>query len=252
MFNYTGDVKIISSYKMKSKPTGIIKNRGYHGFIFRIAGDSQYFFEDKTVNVKPGELIFLPKGSSYEWRVSNGEGLYTSINFTATFNDPCVAVYSQELFPGMGRVVQSFSELWNFGSSADKYQCYALFYELLSSISKMEHSGSAEKKKCALIEPAVEYLKKHIHDGELRTEKLHDLCGISDTYFRKIFASRFHMSPREYVSRRRIADARTIIESGDYDNIKEVAATVGYNDPLYFSKAFKNFYGVSPSNLGNE
>ena len=35
-------------------------------------------------------------------------------------------------------------------------------------------------------------------------------------------------------------------------NIKEVAAAVGYNDPLYFSKAFKNFCGVSPSNLGNE
>lgn len=252
MFNYTGDVKIISSYKMKSKPSRIIKNRGYHGFIFRITGDSRYFFEDRTVKVNAGEFIFLPKGSSYECHVSEDECLYTSVNFGATFDSPRVAVYSQDLFPGMGRLVQSFSELWNFGSAADKYECYAMFYELLSSISKLEQLGTAEKKKYALIEPAVEYLKKHIYDGELKTERLHFLCGISDTYFRKIFESRFHMSPREYVSRRRIADARTIIESGDYDNIKEVAAAVGYNDPLYFSKAFKNFYGVSPSNFGNE
>ena len=251
MINYAGDVKIISSYKMKSKTCRVIKNRSYHGFIFRITGDSKYFFGDETISVKAGEFIFLPKGSSYECHVSCDDGLYTSINFNATFDSAQVAVYSQELFPEMGRVVQSFSELWNFGSAAEKYQCYALIYELLSSISKMEHSGTIEKEKYALIDPAVKYLKKHIHDSELRIEKLHALCSISDTYFRKIFMSRFHMSPREYVAKRRIADARTIIESGDYDNIKEVAAAVGYSDPLYFSKVFKKIYGVSPSNLEN-
>ena len=32
--------------------------------------------------------------------------------------------------------------------------------------------------------------------------------------------------------------------------ISEVAYSVGYNDPRYFSKSFRQFYGVSPSQYG--
>jgi AraC-like DNA-binding protein len=40
-----------------------------------------------------------------------------------------------------------------------------------------------------------------------------------------------------------------MLESGDFDSIKEVALSAGYSDPLYFSKVFKKFYGFSPSSL---
>ena len=55
------------------------------------------------------------------------------------------------------------------------------------------------------------------------------------------------MNPKEYVLRERITHAKSILESGDYDSISEIALSVGYNDALYFSKAFKKFYGFSPS-----
>lgn len=60
------------------------------------------------------------------------------------------------------------------------------------------------------------------------------------------------MSPKEYVVTQRISHARFIIESGDFDSIAEVAQLVGYNDPLYFSKAFKKLYGISPSSFNRE
>ena len=54
------------------------------------------------------------------------------------------------------------------------------------------------------------------------------------------------MSPQEYVLNKRITHSKSIIESGDYDSIKELAESVGYSDPLYFSKAFKKAFGLSP------
>ena len=56
------------------------------------------------------------------------------------------------------------------------------------------------------------------------------------------------MTPKQYLVTERILYAKSIIESGDYGSIKEVSEMVGYNDPLYFSKAFKMICGVSPSN----
>ncbi len=55
------------------------------------------------------------------------------------------------------------------------------------------------------------------------------------------------MTPQEYVAKGRISHAKSIIESGDFESIKEVSELVGYNAPLYFSKAFRKIYGISPS-----
>jgi len=252
MFDYTDDVKIVSSFKKSSKPYRKISNRATHGFIFKIKGSAEYHFADKTITVKEGEFIFLPKGCAFTYTTSPGESLYTSINFQATLGEPAVRVYSAELCPNAHYIIQNFTEFWNFGTVCEKHQCNAMLYELLSCVSRYEHFNSEDNRKLALIAPAVEYLKHHIYDSDLKIDKLHRLCGISDTYFRKIFLLKFNMTPQQYVSTQRIAHARSIIESGDYESLKEISEAVGYTDALYFSKAFKKAYGFSPSILNKQ
>ncbi len=247
MRGYIEGVRIISSSIGMGKPYGKIQNRATHGFIFKIKGNSEYFIGDKIIRVSAGEMIFLPEGSTYEYRrEESGESLYTSINFLANIENPEVKVYSMESFYKANFIYQSFSELWRFGSPEDKYSCMAALYELLSYLSKLDHAED-ERDKYELIKPAVEYLKKHIHDPSLRVDRLHTQCGISDTYFRKIFKARFGIAPKEYIAEERISHARSIIESGDYDSIREVAEMVGFSDPLYFSKVFKRVFGVPPT-----
>lgn len=250
MFGNMENLKIMSSFHKESKAFNRIQCRATHGFIFKIKGYAEFDFEDRKITINEGEVIFLPQGSSYEAKTYSRDGnLYTSINFCAELENPGVRVYPFENFPAANYISRDFSELWNFGTMADKYKCLSVFYDLISYISRIEYSGSAEKRKFGLIEPAVEYLKKHIYDCSFKVNKLHRVCGISDTYFRKIFEAEFDMTPQEYVVTGRISQAKSIIESGDFDSIKEVSELVGYNDPLYFSKAFRKIYGVSPSEL---
>ena len=77
-------------------------------------------------------------------------------------------------------------------------------------------------------------------------------CGISNTYFRKLFVLKYGAKPTDYIISKRIGHARAIILSGDFETIEEVAHSVGYSDPLYFGKVFKKFYGVSPSELNKD
>ncbi len=254
MFDHSDDVKIVSSFRGQNKTNGKIESRKTHGFIFRIKGDYDYFFDGRRLRVNEGEFVFLPQGSMYEYqKASKGDGnLYTSINFLATVDDPQIRAYPCDIFYGIDYICQSFSETFTFGTVADRYKCLSLFYDLLSHIHTYEHLNDADKRKHDLIEPAIEYLKNHLFDSNLRIEKLPHLCGISDAYFRRIFASRFHIRPQEYVLAQRLSRAKSILESGDFDSIKEVSKSVGYNDPLYFSKAFKRFYGLSPSGVCKE
>lgn len=250
MFDNMEDLKIISSFHKESKIYGKIEKRQSHGFIIKIQGRADYFIGEKTLSVNAGEMIFLPKGASYQYTSEpNEENLYTSINFQASLNNPQISMYALKDFYGADFLYQSFSELWRFGNTSDRYKCISVFYDLLSYISRIEHLKSSDKRKYDLIDPAVEYLRKHIYDSNFKTNKLYRMCGISDTYFRQIFMARFNMTPQEYVVIKRLSYAKSIIESGDYENIKEVSAMVGYKDPLYFSKAFKKLYGLSPSNV---
>lgn len=250
MFYNMENLKIVSSFHTESKNFGKIENRQTHGFIIKIKGHTDYVIKGETIGISEGEMIFLPKGSCYEYRSDpTNENTYTSINFQADLKNPEISVYSIADFYDVDFLYQSFSEFWRFGNSSDKYKCLSVFYDLVSYILKIESMESSQKRKSNLIEPAVEYLKKHIYDSDFKIEKLHRLCGISDTYFRKIFMLRFNMTPQEYIIVKRISHAKAILESGDFDSIREVSEAVGYSDPLYFSKVFKKIYGCSPSNI---
>ena len=72
------------------------------------------------------------------------------------------------------------------------------------------------------------------------------MCGVSDTYFRKIFIAKFGTSPKNYIIEERVLHAKSIIDSGDFTTVKELALAVGYKDALYFGKIFKKHFGMSP------
>lgn len=251
MFGFSDDLKIISSFRKRNKSYRKIEKRDSHAFIFKIKAPADYAFDGKRLHLSEDEFIFCPKGITYEY-TTDEDNLYTSINFQGTVGETTIRSYPQKIFYGSDYICQSFTELWNFGSVADRYQCYSIFYDLLSHIDAYERLNDDDRRKQSRIDPAMEYLKIHLYDSSLRIEHLPSLCGMSDTYFRKIFAERFHMSPQEYVTTQRISHAKAIIEMGDFDSIREVAESVGYSDPLYFSKSFKKIYGIAPSNIGKE
>ena len=53
-------------------------------------------------------------------------------------------------------------------------------------------------------------------------------------------------APNAYLRARRMKRAADLLASGDM-NISEVAYAIGMNDPLYFSKCFRAYYGMSPT-----
>ena len=247
MIGNISNVKIVSSFKNKSKAYNKIQSRKTHGFIYKLDGATVYNINEKKIRVSEGNMIFLPKGACYDYVSDNSS--YTSINFEADIDDPKVSIYSLQDFTGANSMFVTFSEIWNLGNESDKYKCISDFYALLSYISRIDHSESEEKGKYCIIEPALNYLRKHIFDQDLKISYLHRLCGISDTYFRRLFSLKFNMNTQKYVTKARLSRAKLIIESGDYDNLSSVAYSVGFVDPLYFSKAFKKHYGFPPSEL---
>ena len=240
MLDNMENMKILSVLHITSKPFSKEESRKVSCLSIRVCGTVRYTFDNREIVVNSGEMIFLPKGSRYVFeKISDEDTVATIISIEGDFGEATPAVYSVKNFYGAGNVMYHFADMWNFGTQSQRFQCISLLYSLLSYISGQEALCYHYKKRFGVIEPAVTYLNKHIYDSELQIDKLHLLCGISHTYFRKVFISRFGSSPKNYVVIKRLSYAKTVIDSGEFTTVKELAQMAGYNDPLYFGKIFK-------------
>lgn len=77
-------------------------------------------------------------------------------------------------------------------------------------------------------------------------EELAGQCGMTAYHLRRLFKQCFGISPGTYRNALRMAYAHDLLASSSL-NVTEVARRVGFDDPLYFSRAFRKHYGHAPS-----
>jgi AraC-like DNA-binding protein len=90
-------------------------------------------------------------------------------------------------------------------------------------------------------------IDRELSNEGLTVEYLAGLCGISGVYLRKIFMTRFGVSPKEYIIQKRMDYACRLLLSGQL-GVREVALHCGYSEPCHFSREFKKRIGVAPKN----
>ncbi len=101
-------------------------------------------------------------------------------------------------------------------------------------------------KKEQIIKVGVEYINKNFNNPYLKIVEVAKQCYISETYLRKIFNEIFHISPLKYINRVRLENAGTMLLK-ETCTIKNVFLKCGFLDACRFSREFKKFYNLSPS-----
>ena len=90
-----------------------------------------------------------------------------------------------------------------------------------------------------------QYIREHINEP-LNREVLAAVAGFSVPHFHRIFTAHMGENISEYVRRVRLERAGRKLRMGAVD-ITEVALAAGYDTHAAFGKAFKQQYGLSPS-----
>ena len=122
-------------------------------------------------------------------------------------------------------------------------------YSLLLLLKKEQERRYVPSGKTQLLQPALDRMNAHYCDRELSVGELATLCGVSVSYFRRVFAEAHGISPKEYIIRRRMDYARQLLLSGQF-TVTEVADLCGYAEPCHFSREFSRRTGTSPAQYG--
>ena len=246
MFSHIENLKLLETHSGVSVLRGSFIDRPSHALIFKLQGESRYTFHDKTCLLRAGDVLFIPQGETYTVDALR-HGRYCLVNFTADLPGAHPRVFTpsdQEQFTRFRLQVEKFRVL---DTGADRLRFHALVYEILASLCEAAHTHYRPAGTLTRLDPAVEYLRSHLFDSKMKIGDLHLLCGISDTYFRRLFQDRFGVTPKKYVLSHRLSHAQAILHSGEYNSIAEVAYLSGFDDPLYFSKVYRAAYRYAPS-----
>lgn len=123
-----------------------------------------------------------------------------------------------------------------------------LLYIFLSHL--MEQSGmnlacdSPEERKDAYVRKAVEYVEMN-YSRKMTIAELARHIGLDRSYLGSIFKERLNTSPRAFLLQYRINKACGLLRDTSL-SIGDISRSVGYDDPLLFSKLFRRSLGVPP------
>ena len=97
-----------------------------------------------------------------------------------------------------------------------------------------------------------EYVKKSLQFIDYNYSRSIDVddiaanVGISRSHLYRLFMKHISVPPNEYLTRYRIQKASLLLESSNL-SVGEAAYSTGFSDQLYFSRVFKKYKGLSPS-----
>ena len=100
------------------------------------------------------------------------------------------------------------------------------------------------------IHEALNYIE-HNFQNDITVEDIADVCGLNRSYFGKIFKNAVGKTPQEFLLSYRMLKATELLKLTRL-SIRDVSNAVGYANPLHFSRAFRNIYGIPPRDWRNQ
>ncbi|WP_214627775.1 response regulator [Paenibacillus agaridevorans] len=113
----------------------------------------------------------------------------------------------------------------------------------LAAIAEREVSRPAQVRPEIAI--ALAYIEQHYSDGRFGLKELSEQTELTANYFSSLFKRELGVNVTEYINQYRIEMAKKLSKTDHTLKGYEVAERVGFQDPQYFSKLFKQKEGMS-------
>lgn len=119
--------------------------------------------------------------------------------------------------------------------------------EYLQKVLKQMEAAvqTATNKYAHILSIAKQYVQNNYNRG-ISMDEVAEMVSMSYSYFSRVFKEQLHQSFSEYVLSVRMREAKRLMEEDPAIKIKEVAELVGYESVYTFSRAYKQYYHVSP------
>ena len=103
-----------------------------------------------------------------------------------------------------------------------------------------------------LKDKIINTIKQHIDDSDFGVEELSETIGISRVHLNRKLKEIMGISPSVLIKNTRLKQAAYLLINSPQPNVSEIAYKVGFSTQSYFSTAFRDFFGQTPSEFVSE
>jgi AraC-like DNA-binding protein len=114
-----------------------------------------------------------------------------------------------------------------------------------NKITLLENTTNIDK---SFMQKVLDYVNENIAEADLNVEHLADDMSLSRSQLYRKIKAITGMTANELIRKIRLERAKQMIENGS-ESISEVGFNVGFSSASYFSKCFKNEFGMLPTEL---
>jgi AraC-like DNA-binding protein/mannose-6-phosphate isomerase-like protein (cupin superfamily) len=240
-----------------------------------LAGEQVMVVDGRSYTQRQGDLMLLRPGIVHSSH-SNGEGFtYFCMHFD--IDDklflsllgrleqvlfPAGGAVAGQIGPALGKLLDlSAPDGTKAGDSVAKrmriqsavFELFATLWEAVSS--EAAHLPGRGHVQAELAHQIANRLQGRVnqHFGQTRSaeehygiEEISSELGISVSHCNRVFRSVFGMSPRVYLSRLVLHEAKLLLADPQW-SVQQIATMLGYGDIAHFSRQFKRWSGQSPT-----
>lgn len=228
-----------------------------------LSGRFHFTVEDKEVMLLPAQALVIPPHTPHNWATPKG-GFMLGIMLKAKdlLNAEADLPYGRKHrlrlaeSPALTAHLQQLIDLATSPRSTPftPTLCSSLLTVLITevldtvcSFPKKAESKDASKMRGNLIfERCHSFIKSNL-SHPLKASELAMQAGIGFRQLSRIFIQQCGESPHQYIMRRRLDQARMLIDSTPSASIKQIAFDCGFTSSSHFTMAFKKTLGISPS-----
>ena len=215
--------------------------------IYHISGEATVFFNGKQLDITKDCIRFLPQGNVQEYvvkRRESGECIDVFFDTDVQISDEAFVIGPTQSEKIRALFKKIFAD-WVAKDDGYYFECVSLLYKIFAELEKKNYMP---ENQYSAIKPAIEYIEKHFLDKKITAEELVGCCTISYPYIKKLFVKKFGISPIRYSIQLKINYACDLLRSELY-TVTQTAELCGYNDIYFFSRQFKEYVGISPTDF---
>lgn len=224
------------------------------------AGSGLYRTDSKCYPVQKGDLIFYNAGPEHELLAQDDMefGIYClgfaevnlchlPSNCLIPPHSPCICPSGSQ-FIVLREITETILELDindNLNSALAELLTTSYLLMAKNSHDLFSHEIAAgTMKEHELVRKVKDYITTHLSE-DITMQDMEENLRYSSSYISHIFKKETGYSPIQYLIRRRIGQAETLLISSDLP-ITHIATLCGYSSPNHFQAAFKKVAGISP------
>lgn len=248
--NCCGIFENISEESRTYRPNG----RKDYQIILIIDGYLSINCRGNTLKAQNNQFLLIPPNCTNDYSYSDPVNAVW-VHFSGTGVNEILSAYGIDAFTAYTITDISFFRYYidkiieemRFKKVGYMHICNAYMLQILTQL-KRKIEKNIDREMCSKntdISITIDKMKTEFAANN-NIEYYAQMCNMSVSRYSHIFTQKMSVSPHRFIIEQRIAQAKFLLSTTNV-KIYDVAKSIGYDDPFYFSKAFKKLTGLSPS-----